>query len=460
MQQALPNLRIIAYLDDIVLQGELDDETEGYGVIKQRKNEVGLEIQQHESLVYSPDFDQKDEMSFALGIPTADGGLVVAGCPVGEAEFIADSASGASQEVEKLVQTLMELDLPVQDKLLLLRKSLQVKIVHLARSAPYELVAPALQRSEAAVRNAVLSLMGRQEADLDVEQLYLPICMGGLGLQRLTGFEGVVCKAGYIAAASLTQKALEGVHQSFMPLATGSDLINTYRNEATAFGAMSEAIDIHSAHDLGSMKKLQRSAGNCAKGKLHTQPIQKYKVQLDDDTTRVQAQEHLARLHGLQEGVGTGWLEVRSIKDQWELDDATMKSALRFMLGVSPGPRQNSSYTCTCGHQGSDNHHAETCRQLQGLWTLCHDQIQFKVQFGAAAAGHSSSIEPQERHLKNCLKLHASLQTMAQLLQTHANSSGPLTNDAGQATTKATQGIKLYHSTRMVHQAMALEYSI
>ena len=59
--------------------------------------------------------------------PTTDGGLVVAGCPVGEAEFIADSASGASQEVEKLVQTLIELDLPVQAKLLLLRKSLQVK---------------------------------------------------------------------------------------------------------------------------------------------------------------------------------------------------------------------------------------------------------------------------------------------------------------------------------------------
>ena len=30
-----------------------------------------------------------------------------------------------------------------------------------------------------------------------------------------------------------------------------------------------------------------------------------------------------------------------------------------------------------------------------------HDQIHSKVQFGAAAAGHSSSIEPHERHLKN-----------------------------------------------------------
>ena len=42
-----------------------------------------------------------------------------------------------------------------------------------------------------------------------------------------------------------------------------------------------------------------------------------------------------------------------------------------------------------------------TCRQLQGLWTLRHAQIQSKVQFGPAAAGHSSSIEPQERRLKN-----------------------------------------------------------
>ena len=52
---------------------------------------------------------------------------------MGEAELIAGSASGASQDVEKLVQALMELDLPVQDKLFLLRKSLQVKIMHLAR---------------------------------------------------------------------------------------------------------------------------------------------------------------------------------------------------------------------------------------------------------------------------------------------------------------------------------------
>ena len=39
--------------------------------------------------------------------------------------------------------------------------------------------------------------------------------------------------------------------------------------------------------------------------------------------------------------------------------------------------------------------------QRSKLWTLRHDQIQSTVQFGAVAAGHSASIEPQERHLKD-----------------------------------------------------------
>ena len=41
-----------------------------------------------------------------------------AGCQVGEAEFNIDSASGETQDVE-LVETLMELHVPVQDKLLI-----------------------------------------------------------------------------------------------------------------------------------------------------------------------------------------------------------------------------------------------------------------------------------------------------------------------------------------------------
>ena len=39
--------------------------------------------------------------------------------------------------------------------------------------------------------------------------------------------------------------------------------------------------------------------------------------------------------------------------------------------------------------------------QKSKLWNLRHDHTQSTVQFGAVAAGHSASIEPQERHLKH-----------------------------------------------------------
>jgi hypothetical protein len=267
-------------------------------------------------------------------------------------------------------------------------------------------VAPALEKSEAAVKSAFLSLIGRQEDDIDVEQLYLPLRQGGLGLQRMPVFDGVVCRAGYLAAASLAQAALADGAQGFQPLgAAGDEDLAACWLQLTAFsnegeGPHLKASTIQDAHSAGELQQLQRSIGGAVQAELHSLLLGKYEAQLSSEATRVQAQEHLARLHSLQQGVGTCWLDVRPTKDQWELDDATVKSALRFMLGVSPGPAHQAFFQCSCGYKGSDSHHAMTCDKLAGPRILRHTQIQSMVQCGAAAAGHSSSIEPQERHLK------------------------------------------------------------
>ena len=42
-----------------------------------------------------------------------------------------------------------------------------------------------------------------------------------------------------------------------------------------------------------------------------------------------------------------------------------------------------------------------TCDKLSGLRTLRHDHVQSSVQYGAKTDVHSSSIEPQECHLKD-----------------------------------------------------------
>jgi hypothetical protein len=318
LQQSFPALRIIAYLDDIVLQGTHDDVRSGYGELRLGLSQMGLQVQRRKSWVYSPDFDEKDEMMFQLGIPAADRGLIVAGCPVGEPDFVAAHAYAVAEEVALQVQSLMDLQLPAQDKLLLLRKSLQVKVVHFARCVPYDLAAPALQKSEAAVKSAVLSLIGRLEDDIDVEQLYLPLRHGGLGLQRMTELDGVVCRAGYLAAASLTQTALAAGAEGFQPLsaAAGGDLAACWQ-QVTAFCSgrdnfQLEAQSMLEARQAGELQQLQRRVGGLAQEDLHSRLLDKYKAQLGE-ATRVHAQEHLARLHSLEQGVGTCWLDVRRV---------------------------------------------------------------------------------------------------------------------------------------------------
>ena len=46
------------------------------------------------------------------------------------------------------------------------------------------------------------------------------------------------------------------------------------------------------------------------------------------DISREHAEDYLSRLHSLQSGVGTAWMDVLPTKETWELDDATVKLSL------------------------------------------------------------------------------------------------------------------------------------
>jgi hypothetical protein len=63
-----------------------------------------------------------------------------------------------------------------------------------------------------------LSFVDGQEAELHMERLYLPLCKSGIGLLCLTDGDGVISKAGFLAAAALTQSALEEGASAFQPL--------------------------------------------------------------------------------------------------------------------------------------------------------------------------------------------------------------------------------------------------
>jgi hypothetical protein len=120
------------------------------------------------STVYSPTLSQATALADKIGVLMEERGIIAAGCPVGDAGFVSEHADKSATKVESLVHTLMDLQLSAQDKLLLLRKSLRVKVAHFARCAKYEHIKEVLTKSEDAITNAVLQIIGRDHNMLDV----------------------------------------------------------------------------------------------------------------------------------------------------------------------------------------------------------------------------------------------------------------------------------------------------
>jgi hypothetical protein len=405
VQVNYPTVRVIAYLDDIVLQGQSAEVALAYRFLRDNLSTVGLVVQPLKSMVFSLQAAVAAAVASTLDMPHTAEGLVVAGCPVGTPEFVAAHVEKTASAVQELVTTLQNLELSAQDKLLLLRKAVQVRMCQFARCVAYEQLQPSLLKTEATVQAAFLQLIGRDSTDVDTEQLHLPTRYGGIGLQHMTVADGITCRAGFLAAASLTQQALYNGAGNLCPFtgAAKQPLEQAWAQVCAFLGDEAgdvQAYSVQEAHDNGLLAGLQRSVSMQVTENTRALLLQKYEGRLADPAMKVNAQENLARLHSLQGGVGTAWMGVLPTKTQWELDDATVTSALRFQLGVSPGPPAQKFYRCSCCYQGSDGHHAMTCDKLSGLCTLRHDHVQSSVQYGATAAGHGSSIEPQERHLR------------------------------------------------------------
>jgi hypothetical protein len=74
----------------------------------------------------------------------------------------------------------------------------------------------------------------------------------------------------------------------------------------------------------------------------HVLLLSSYDSMTHNADTEAIAQQHLTRLLSPQHSVATAWLDVMPTKDSWEIDDITVKKSLRFMLGLSPGPPEQT----------------------------------------------------------------------------------------------------------------------
>ena len=140
-----------------------------------------------------------------------------------------------------------------------------------------------------------------------------------MGLKRLTASEGSTCSAGFTAAATQTQAALHGESDSI------------YSFTGAAQGSLLQVWDQVCAFQGDNTVQLQFVFTLCVPGRYQVSSImtqstqsglmQTYKDMLAVPILCAKAEEILARLHSLQSGVGTEWMDVLPTKETWELDE-------------------------------------------------------------------------------------------------------------------------------------------
>ena len=69
------------------------------------------------------------------------------------------------------------------------------------------------------------------------------------------------------------------------------------------------------------------------------------------------------------------------------------------MLGVSPGPPDQTYFKCECGYRCSGCHHASY--KISGSQTWRHNHVQASVRLGGTTAGLNTSWELNEGQAKD-----------------------------------------------------------
>jgi len=233
-----PGVRVAAYLDDTFLQGPPALVANAFSRLQSLGAAIHLKVVPDKSAIYSPTSASLAEISSLLPDikDLSSEGLVVAGCPVGSPRFESDACKDAADRVCDLVDKLIQLDIPTQSQFLILTKSLQRKLNHLARCVPLDSFAPHLQFAQDKIWTAFLSCIRCSDSDVDKHQCTLPLRMGGVGLSDLLAENGMISKAAFTSGCAQAHAAFEDGPAAFDTLSGPCGaLLDTYWQDIAAF---------------------------------------------------------------------------------------------------------------------------------------------------------------------------------------------------------------------------------
>jgi hypothetical protein len=140
VRDAFPDVRVVAYADDVHLQGPPEAAIEAFWLLVTATAPIGLTPSLPKCAAYAHSAATGSAVACALRIAHSPEGLVAAfaaGRPLGSNAFVGADARSRVVTVTGLVTALASQPLGKQDTFLLLRSSLQARLTHLTRITPW-----------------------------------------------------------------------------------------------------------------------------------------------------------------------------------------------------------------------------------------------------------------------------------------------------------------------------------
>ena len=153
---------LMSYLDEMSIVGKLTPAAGAFRrlcVDDDGVRSTGLDPRLPKCGIYGGDKEQVAAEAAKLRIAYQLDGFTAVGSPLGSAEYVSNALGRGAAAVETLVDTLVQLPLSVQSQFLLLRASLQARMVHLMRTVPREALATHMRRTDAAVWRAAAAVL-------------------------------------------------------------------------------------------------------------------------------------------------------------------------------------------------------------------------------------------------------------------------------------------------------------
>ena len=408
-----PDVVVLAYADDTFLQGPPEDVARAYRRLTALGAAMGLRVQARKCTVYSHIPGPAAEAAELLDLPedcVRTDGFVAAGCPIGTEAFITAHVNEVAQKVLAKIDALMNLPVPTQDKLLLLRKSLQTQTHHLARCVPSHLLVPALHEVEERIVDAMFTILGRkrEECPEAEQQMKLPPRMGGMGLHTLTAQGGLPCDAAFLSQAALTQRAVATGNPRINPFAGAmrevleacAAQIRSETGEMSIEGWPAATEDLEN-HVNGILPHAQRKVSEALAASRAAALRECFDPEEFPHQEKPVAHSNQARLLSVADPTGSAWLDAMPTSVGLTLADDDVVSSARHRLGLWPLPVTARPVKCACGDPltSANPDHVQVCSRLSGAMTLRHNLVQQAWRRIATANGISTSVEPSYRHL-------------------------------------------------------------